>query len=101
MSNSCSTPALHDGLVFALDYGRNVHCLDAQTGESYWVQETRAPNLSSPLVADGKLYVGTKGRKLWVFAADRRRKGSKHSVRTKECQELAGARFRDRPLGSF
>ena len=69
----CSTPAISAGLVFVSDYGRQIHCLDAETGEPYWVQKTRVPNLSSPLVADGKVYVGTKGRKLWVFAADKQK----------------------------
>jgi outer membrane protein assembly factor BamB len=57
--------------VFVSDYGRHIHCLDAETGEPYWVEKTRGAMFSSPLVADGKVYVGTKGRKLWVFAADR------------------------------
>jgi outer membrane protein assembly factor BamB len=29
---------------------------------------------SSTLVADGKVYVGTKGRRLWVFAADKKKR---------------------------
>jgi outer membrane protein assembly factor BamB len=68
-----STPAIWGGLVFVMDYGRYIHCLDATTGERYWSERTRVPNLSSPLVAEGKVYVGTKGRKLWVFAAARQK----------------------------
>ena len=67
----CCTPAVSDGLVFVSDYGRNVHCLDADTGKPYWVQRTRGEMFSSPLVADGKVYVGNKARQLWVFAADK------------------------------
>jgi outer membrane protein assembly factor BamB len=70
----CCTPAIHDGLVFVSDYGRNVHCLDAETGKPYWVQRTRGVMFGSPLVGDGKVYVGTKGHDLWVFAADRQKK---------------------------
>ncbi len=69
----CSTPAIYNGLVFVSDYGRNIHCLDAETGEPHWVQEGRAPIFSSTLVADGKVYVGTKRSNLWVFAADRQK----------------------------
>jgi outer membrane protein assembly factor BamB len=60
--------------VFVSDYGRNIHCLDAETGKPYWVQETRGVMFSSPLVADGKVYVGTKSSNLWVFAADKQKK---------------------------
>jgi outer membrane protein assembly factor BamB len=69
----CSTPAIWGGLVFVNDYRRNIHCLDAETGKPYWVHKTRVPNLSSPLVADGKVYVGTKGRKFWVLAANKQK----------------------------
>ncbi len=71
--HSFCTPAISDGLVFVTDYGRHIHCLDAETGESYWSERTRAPELSSPLVADGKVYMGTKGGKLLVFAADKQK----------------------------
>ncbi|MBL7043806.1 MAG: PQQ-binding-like beta-propeller repeat protein [Pirellulaceae bacterium] len=67
----CATPAIHDGLVFVSDYGKNIHCLDAETGKPYWVQETRAPMFGSTLVADGKVYVGNKRSNLWVFAASK------------------------------
>jgi outer membrane protein assembly factor BamB len=69
----CSTPAVSDGLVFVCDFGRNIRCLDAETGEPCWTQRTRGPIFSSPLVADGKVYVGTKGHRLWVFAARRQK----------------------------
>jgi len=68
------TPAVHDGLVFVSDYGGKIHCLDADTGEPYWVQEAGGRMFSSPLVADGKVYVGTQRRELWVFAADKHKK---------------------------
>ena len=66
-----STPAIHDGLVFVGDFGRQIHCLDADTGRAHWVQKTRGTMFSSALVADGKGYVGTQRRELWVFAADK------------------------------
>lgn len=70
----CATSAIYDGLVFVSDYGKNIHCIDAETGKPYWVQKTRAPIFGSCLVADGKVYVGTKRSELWVFAADRQKK---------------------------
>ena len=66
-----STPAIRDGLVYIPDYGRNVHCLDAGTGETVWTREIQGEVWSSALVADGKVYVGTRAGQLWVFTADR------------------------------
>jgi outer membrane protein assembly factor BamB len=66
-----STPAIRGGLVYIPDYGRQVHCLDAGTGERVWTREIQGEVWSSPLVADGKVYVGTRTGQLWVFTADR------------------------------
>ncbi len=66
-----STPAIHDGLVFIPDFGRNFHCLDARTGETVWTREIQGDVWSSALVADGKAYVGTRANQLYVFTADR------------------------------
>jgi outer membrane protein assembly factor BamB len=69
-----STPAICDGLVYIPDYGRHVHCLDAATGETVWTREIQGEVWSSALVADGKVYVGTRTGQLWVFTADRQGK---------------------------
>jgi outer membrane protein assembly factor BamB len=70
----CSTPAIADGLVYMADYGRHVHCVDAQTGEPYWKERTRGEIFGSTLVADGKVYVGTRRGNLWVFEAGREKR---------------------------
>jgi len=62
---------IRDGLVFIPDYGRHLHCLDAGTGETVWTREIQGEIWSSPLVADGKVYVGTRTGQLSVFSADR------------------------------
>lgn len=70
----CSTPAVHDGLVFVGDCGRMLHCVDAKTGRACWTHELDRDIWSSALVADGKVYVGTRGGRLWGFAAGREKK---------------------------
>jgi len=69
----CSTPAIHDGLVFVGDCGRTVHCVDAETGKPCWTHQTRGHIWASPLVADGKVYVATRRGELWTFAASRQK----------------------------
>ena len=60
LNQSVSTVAAADGLVFVVDNAHTVHCLDADSGFCYWTYSTRKGGtcFSSPLVADGKLYLG-------------------------------------------
>lgn len=69
-----STPAVHDGLVFIADSGRKVHCVDASSGKPLWMQETKGDFWASPLVADGKVFIGTRKGDFWIFAATREKK---------------------------
>ena len=55
---SISTPAIHDGLVYMPDFSGFLHCLDAETGEVVWVHDTFAAVWGSPMIVDGKLYLG-------------------------------------------
>ncbi len=55
---SISTPAIHDGLIYQPDFSGFLHCLDAKTGQVYWTHDMFAAVWGSPLVADGKLYLG-------------------------------------------
>jgi outer membrane protein assembly factor BamB len=55
---SISTGALADGLLYYPDFSGFLHCLDAKTGKPYWVHDMLAAVWGSPLVADGKVYLG-------------------------------------------
>ena len=70
----CSTPAVHDGLVFVADCSGLVHCVDAETGKPYWTYQTKGSIWASTLVADGKVYIGTRRRDFYVLAASREKK---------------------------
>jgi outer membrane protein assembly factor BamB len=68
IGRSLSTVAIANGLVYAADNVGRVYCLDAETGKLYWKRDTKQTIWSSPMVADGKVYVGTDSGDLWVFA---------------------------------
>lgn len=69
-----STAAIYDGMVFIADMGRKVRCLDAETGKELWTQDMGGDFWSSPLVADGKVYIGSKKGDFLVLAAAREKK---------------------------
>jgi len=73
LDRSMATPTIADGLVYAADVAGRLHCLDAATGKPLWVHEAKAETWGSPLVADGKVFLGTSKRFL-VFAHGREKK---------------------------
>ena len=73
-SHCCTTPSVHDGLVFVADCGRYIHCVDAETGKPYWTHKTKGEIWASTLVADGKLYIGTRRGDFLLLAASRNKK---------------------------
>ena len=70
----CSTPAIVGGLVFIADCGRTIHCIDAATGKPHWTHATRGDFWSSPLVADGKVYIGNRRGEFFVLAAAKQKR---------------------------
>jgi outer membrane protein assembly factor BamB len=68
------TPAIYHGLAFIADCGRTFHCVDAETGQPCWTHEIKGEAWASPLVADGKVYLGTRGGAFYIFAASREKK---------------------------
>jgi len=61
-------------MVFVMDYDGVLHCVNEETGEAFWTHEIGDQNWSSAMVADGKVYVGTSRRFLWIFAASPEKK---------------------------
>lgn len=73
-SDSISTVAVHDGLVYAVDTPGFLSCIDAATGKRLWFDDLKSNTWGSPLVADGKVYVQTAEGTVGVFAAGREKK---------------------------
>ncbi len=69
-----STPSICNGLVYIVDCGPSVHCLDAKTGQEYWSHPIKGDVWGSTLVADGKVFVGTHRREFYVFAAGKEKR---------------------------
>ncbi len=89
LNQSISTVAVANGLVFVMDNAYTLHCLDADNGHCYWTHSVRhnATCFSSPLVADGKVYIEKA-----ILSATRRlevRDGIKNSQHTEYSSHCA------------
>jgi len=71
---SISTAAVAEGLVFISDFSGFLHCLDARTGTPYWTFDSLAAVWGSPLVADGKVYLGDEDGDVVVLQAAKQMK---------------------------
>ena len=70
-----STAAVSDGLVFIADIGRTIHCVDAASGKGVWTETgPKGDFWASPMIADGKLYIGSRKGDFWIMAASREKK---------------------------
>lgn len=77
---SISTVAVQAGVVYAAELDGFLHAIDAATGKELWQHDMLSQVWGSPLLADGKLYLGDEdgdvlvaapGRELKVLAENR------------------------------
>ena len=66
---SISTVAIADGVLYAADFSGFLHGLDAATGAPHWTFDMLAAVWGSPLVADGKVYLGDEDGDVVVLQA--------------------------------
>jgi outer membrane protein assembly factor BamB len=74
IKRSISSVAISGGLLFAADLNGFVHCLDVSAGKPVWTHDMMAAIWGSPMVIDGKVYVGTADGDVVVLEAARTRK---------------------------
>ena len=63
-----SSPILDGTRIYIIDGGSTLHAFDAENGKELWQQRLgTGQQLSSPVFADGKLYVGTTSGKFLIL----------------------------------
>lgn len=71
---SISSGAIYDGMIFYADFSGFLHCLDVKTGKPFWVHDMFAAIWGSPIVVDGKVYLGDEDGDIAILQATREKK---------------------------
>ena len=68
---SISTGALYNGILFYSDFSGFLHAVDAKTGKPFWTHDMFAAIWGSPMVIDGKVYLGDEDGDVTILNADK------------------------------
>jgi len=67
MHRTCGTVVIKDDILYIADFSGIFHCMDAKTGKPYWNYDMFSASWGSPLLADGKVYIGDEDGDIAVF----------------------------------
>jgi outer membrane protein assembly factor BamB len=62
-----SSPVIDGDRLYQVDNGANIAAFDLNNGKQLWLQNLGTIQKSSPVLADGKLYVGTENGKFFIL----------------------------------
>jgi hypothetical protein len=62
-----SSPVVDGDRLYQVDNGANIAAFDLNTGKQLWLQNLGTIQKASPVLADGKLYVGTENGKFFIL----------------------------------
>jgi outer membrane protein assembly factor BamB len=62
-----SSPVIDGDRFYQVDNGANLAAFDITTGKQLWLQNLGTIQKASPVLADGKLYVGTENGKFFIL----------------------------------
>ena len=62
-----SSPVIDGDRLYQLDNSANIAAFDVNTGKQLWIQNLGTIQKASPVLADGKLYVGTENGKFFIL----------------------------------
>ncbi|MBD3676142.1 MAG: PQQ-binding-like beta-propeller repeat protein [Planctomycetaceae bacterium] len=80
MHRACGTATIKDDLLYIADFSGIVYCLDAKAADEeknptlYWTYDMFSPAWGSPLVVDGKVYIGDEDGDLSIFEHSKEKK---------------------------
>ncbi len=62
-----SSPVIDGERLYQIDNSANIAAFDVNTGKQLWLQNLGTIQKASPVLADGKLYVGTENGKFFIL----------------------------------
>jgi outer membrane protein assembly factor BamB/tRNA A-37 threonylcarbamoyl transferase component Bud32 len=65
-----SSPAVHDGVLYAGAYDNNLYAINAKSGKFLWKYATEGGIASSPCVHEGRVFVGSSDKLLYAISID-------------------------------
>jgi outer membrane protein assembly factor BamB len=67
MHRTVGTVAIKDDVLYIADLSGLVHCMDAKTGKKHWTYDMLAQSWGSPLIVEGKVYIGDEDGQVAIF----------------------------------
>jgi outer membrane protein assembly factor BamB len=67
MHRTVGSVAIKDGVLYIADFSGLFHCVDAATGKPHWTYDMLSATWGSPLVVDGKVYIGDEDGDVAIF----------------------------------
>jgi hypothetical protein len=80
-----STVAIADDVLYAAQIDGYLHCVNANTGEPYWIHDVRASVWGSPVLLGDRVFLGTDAGDLFAY---------KHSAKPERFDVLAAGQPR-------
>ena len=62
-----TTVAIHDDLIYTCDLAGFLYCFDLKTGSAHWKHDLEASVWGSPMLVDGKIYVGDEDGEICIL----------------------------------
>ena len=87
---SISTGGIYNGILFYSDFSGFLHAVDIKTGKAYWKHDMFAAIWGSPMIIDGKVYLGDEDGDVVVMAADKTMKMIAENNMTSSVYSTAG-----------
>lgn len=67
MHRTVGSVVIQDDILYIADFSGLFHCLDAKTGKPHWTYDMLSATWGSPLLVEGKVYIGDEDGDVAIF----------------------------------